>query len=932
MKRLCQFGFLTLLMCSAAPVLAGEEPLYQPAPAWVEPAKIPAEQIAGGPTVLLADNQKRLEGSKLWNYRDLAIHIDGPDTLTNAGTLAAAWIPDKGDLIINRVEILRGDQVIDVLAGGAKFTVLRREQQLEQRSINGLLTATLAVPGLRVGDVLRAAYTTVQADQALGDKVQSLDALPVEPMAIGMARIKVSWPSKDKVQWRAGPDVIAPVASVQGGFKTIEMALPLPKRFDIPADAPWRFRRPPMLQVSSFSSWQEVSRVLAPHFSTEGAIAPDGEIAGKVAAIVRDTADPLGRAVQALRIVQDDISYLANGLDGGNYLPQSPEQTWSLRYGDCKAKSLLLLAMLRQMGISGEVVVVHSAAGDSVPELLPMPADFDHMIVRAHIGGEDYWLDGTSSGTRLDNIAKVPPFGFALPLTGEGSDLVAMVQRPPTQDDRTVRVVIDQSAGVDLPSLYSATIELNGPLGAGVRTWITQPNETYRDSFVESLIGALLGEGSLLDYSMSYDDDAAKALIKVSGMLDPAWTFERGIAREYLPAQPSGDFSFSPDRARQAWRDIPVQMPGPFKLRTELKLILPEGGVGYEVRGREVVNSEIAGITFVRDAALDGGSLNVTEETVNMLTEVDPADITAEKAKAARFIAGRLSLRAPENVKREWDYSSPADRKLLAPIEAAYAKLIEKDPKNAAPYLDRAAFRSGVLDWAGALADVDAAIKREPTAAAWFSRAHLLVQMGRRDESLDAVRKAFELEPTPENALAEAQSMADLGDIDEALELVDDYEDDFEDRLALVAVKAQLLGMSGKADDGFALLDRLLTERPGDPQLLNNICFHMGIWQVQLDNALARCTSAVESGGWAPPVLDSRAMAYFRLGRLNDALTDLNAALSSAPGLSPSLYMRGIVRTKMGDKSGLKDIELALRMNPSLKLTYARYGIEPPAK
>jgi tetratricopeptide (TPR) repeat protein len=237
---------------------------------------------------------------------------------------------------------------------------------------------------------------------------------------------------------------------------------------------------------------------------------------------------------------------------------------------------------------------------------------------------------------------------------------------------------------------------------------------------------------------------------------------------------PTTDFAFSADRARAAWKDIPVQMAGPYNFVTDLKVILPEGGKGYELRGREVVNTEIAGTTILRDAALEGGVLKVRESVAATLIEVDPAAIGTEKAKAARFGAGKLSVRAPEGTRREWDYTTPADRKLIAPIEAAYAKLIDKDPGKAAPWLARATFRSGVLDWTGALADVDKAIAIAPSAEAWFSRSGLLQQLGRQDESLAAVRSAFELQPTPENALAEAQSMAELGDVAEALKLVDD--------------------------------------------------------------------------------------------------------------------------------------------------------------
>ncbi len=930
MSRACRFGLVTLLLCSAAPVLAGEDPLYQPAPGWVEPVILTDAEKASGPAVLMVDIQKRLDGAKVWDYRDIAFRIDSPDSLASAGTLSASWIPDKGDLIVNRVEILRGGQTVDVIAQGARFTVLRREQQLEQRSINGVLTATLAVPGLRVGDVVRVAYTTVQSDQALGSKVQSIDSLPVAPLQVGRGRVKVSWKADEPIQWLAGPGADGIEPRDQGEYKVLEIDLPLAESEDMPPDAPLRYRRAPLLQVTSFASWQDVSKTLAPHFATEGTLDPKGELAGKVDAIMKRTRSPLERAAAALRIVQDDVSYLANGLDGGNYLPQKPEETWQLRYGDCKAKSLLLLAMLRRMGIAADVVVVHSTSGDSAPELLPMPADFDHMIVRATIAGEDYWLDGTASGTRMANIGEVPSFRYALPIRPQGSDLVPLVQRELTTPDRTLDLTLDQSAGVDMPSLYSARIQLTGALGSVVRSWVSQPDSKARATLVDNFMDTLVGDGSLLDFSVSYDEDSAHAVITASGIAKPMWTFERGIAREYLPAMPSTDFAFAPDRARKAWRDIPVQMAGPYGFRTKVKVILPEGGEGFEVRGREIVDSVIAGTRIKREAVLEKGALTVNEELVASLVEIDPKDISAEKAKAARFAAGKLSLRAPETVRRQWEMTGAEDRARLAPIEKAYAALIAKEPDSAAPYLQRATFRSGILDWEGALADVDEAIALEPTPSAYFSRANLLVRLGRSDDSLEAVRKAFELDPTPENALAEAQAMAEIGNVGEALELVDTYEDDFEDHFAAVVVKAQLLGMSGKAEQGLQLLDKLLVERPGDPEVLNNLCWHMSVWQVREDAMLAQCTRAVESGGWSPPVLDSRAMAYFRLGRMEDALADLNAALSGAPGLANSLFMRGIVRTKLGDAQGAKDVALALRMNPGLKSTYARYGIEPP--
>jgi tetratricopeptide (TPR) repeat protein len=365
-------------------------------------------------------------------------------------------------------------------------------------------------------------------------------------------------------------------------------------------------------------------------------------------------------------------------------------------------------------------------------------------------------------------------------------------------------------------------------------------------------------------------------------------------------------------------------------LRTTVDVKLPEGGQGYELRGTRDFTGDIAGTTIRRSASLAGSELKVDEQAEFHLAEIAPADISAEKAKAARFNAGHLTLRAPKDAKRSWQFDAHADKDKIKPIEQAYATLIAKDPTDASGYLERAAFRASILDRNEALADYDKAIGIAPTSAAYLARADLYSQLGRQDQALTDVRKAFELEPTTTNALVEAQSLADLGRFDESLSLIDTYDDDSENRLAVMQEKAQVLGMAGKPQQGLQVLQTLLAERPGDPDILNTMCWHMGVWQLSEDSMLPECTKAVETAGWSPPVLDSRAMAYFRLGRLDDALADYNAALSGAPQLAPTLYMRGIVRAKKGDPAGLEDIRQALRMAPSLAKQYARYGIEAP--
>ncbi len=61
--------------------------------------------------------------------------------------------------------------------------IVRREDRLEQSMLDGMLTATLRVPDLRVGDELEIAYTLPGSDPTLGADSSGMLALSSDPVA-----------------------------------------------------------------------------------------------------------------------------------------------------------------------------------------------------------------------------------------------------------------------------------------------------------------------------------------------------------------------------------------------------------------------------------------------------------------------------------------------------------------------------------------------------------------------------------------------------------------------------------------------------------------------------------------------------------------------------------------------------------------------------
>lgn len=915
----------------AAPAFAGEEVLYAPAPQWVEPADLQAAMERNTPIVLV-DRQRRVEDGTEKTFNEVAFRLTSPESITQLGTLSVNWLPDKGDLTVHRLEIHREEEVVDLLEGGARFDVLRRERRLEQRTLDGQLSATLSVPGLRVGDVLRFSSTRTNRDQAMDGDVQLLEGLMTEGgQEVGFARLLISWPEDEDISWQPGPrtDLAPPVT--QDGYKVLEIEMPVAEPEEVPQDAPGRFKIGPMVQVGSFSSWEEVSALFAPYYQTDGTIAQGSPIGREIARIEAATSDDAERAAMVLRFVQDEIAYLANGMEGGNYIPQSPVETWESRLGDCKAKTLLLLAMLHEMDIEAEAAVVHASNGDAIPALLPMPAAFNHVVVRAEIDGTEYWLDGTSAGTRLSTMAEVPNFENALPLRAEGAPLMAVEQRWQPRPDRVIRATFDHSAGIDMPVVFDAEIELAGLMAAQWRQQASITDEDEIWSAVTNYVSDLFPESIVTRSAISYDDDSAIATIDLTGVGFSMWSLD-GAEASHEPWLETTGMQFQPNRAREAWREIPVQNGGPLRLRDEVTIILPDGGEGYTLDGILEFDGEIGGVRIFREIERDGDRIEIVDDFAEIPTEIPASEIAEVRAETARYAAGDPEIEAPRDALRGWHFEPEEAAERYARLDRELTRLVEADPEQAFRLTLRGGLRATGYDREGAIEDFTQALSMSPSSEIYSTRAETFRNMGKMDRAVEDAREAFALQPDVAHGSYLALLLAETGAAEEAYKMLDDLDASGDERFELVQVQADVAGQVGQLDEGWQMLADALLERPGSADLLNAQCWYAGTWQHHLEEAVDVCTRAVETSQWSANVLDSRALAYYRLGRYDEALADLEAALRNMPALGPSRYLRGIIRAETGmEESGRRDIAQALRVSPSVRANYARYGIVPPS-
>ncbi|MEI9989351.1 MAG: tetratricopeptide repeat protein [Rhizomicrobium sp.] len=149
-------------------------------------------------------------------------------------------------------------------------------------------------------------------------------------------------------------------------------------------------------------------------------------------------------------------------------------------------------------------------------------------------------------------------------------------------------------------------------------------------------------------------------------------------------------------------------------------------------------------------------------------------------------------------------------------------------------------------------------------------------------------------------------------------------------RIAALQSRAIVYAVLGRFDDAMrdeteiAQLDVHETEFRGDR------CQVRAVSGRELDEAIADCTAALNLEPGSADVLDSRGMAYFKLGRLTDSLSDYNSALDRDSHYWPSLFMRGVVERRLGDAAaGDADIAKAKARDAGIADQMAAFGVAP---
>lgn len=632
MRYLTSVFLISVLIPGTAAFADNNKIKSGPLPQWVtpsEPMPVPAN-ATGADFVQRQDVVVHLNAKGEDQYYGIRVKILQPSGL-NIGNIEISWNPAAGAPTIHDIKVYRGTKVINVLKT-ASFEILRREDQLEAASIDGILTAVLRVPDLRVGDEMEVDYTIRRDDPTLGNHASGVLLLGPTPPP-GRYRLELSWDDGWKPHVKMTPDM---AAVAQKSAHAIDFRFDNPGVAAPPNDAPPRYQLTRIIDYSDFADWAAVSRLLDPLFTKAAALSPGSPLKQEARQIETNNPSPLGRASAALKLVQQDIRYIYVGLNRGNLTPATADQTWKRRYGDCKAKTALLLALLGEMGIEAEPVLVsNSGADDGLDQRLPSPRMFDHVLVRARIKGTWYWLDGTLPAVAEPSTTPALPYRWVLPLTKRGDSLEHIKWHPAKRPDKITLIDLDARAGFDQPAHVVNTVIVRGVQGL---LEDVQFASIPSNQLVSALRQKLVGDTwqTVNDVKWHYDQKAQASVLTISGTWKLDWHDDGNGARSM--ALPGGGFRPPQRRVRAADQDqnLPYYNK-PQYICNVTTVRLPLKTHAGQWASTSSYDNHIFGKNYYRAFALRDGAIRMIRGLRTEREEIDAATARRDNGRIAAF-------------------------------------------------------------------------------------------------------------------------------------------------------------------------------------------------------------------------------------------------------------------------------------------------------
>ncbi len=227
----------------------------------------------------------------------------------------------------------------------------------------------------------------------------------------------------------------------------------------------------------SISSWQELGSFYFELNKNRNELPK--EYKEKLLAKINSTSDTIEKIKILYKTLQDDYRYVSIQLGIGGWQSIDAATTYKNGYGDCKALSNLMCAMLEVAGIKSYVSLIHAKKHfDPIAVDFPM-SYFNHVIVCVPLATDSIWLECTNN---------VSNFNYLNSFTANKNTL--LVKPFKSELIRTPNLLMDSILSKHVYSItntkliYSLDATYIGDLAESMYSFIINNNKKEKDEFI----------------------------------------------------------------------------------------------------------------------------------------------------------------------------------------------------------------------------------------------------------------------------------------------------------------------------------------------------------------------------------------------------------------------------------------------------------------
>jgi lipoprotein NlpI/transglutaminase-like putative cysteine protease len=714
----------------------------------------------------LIDLQTRIDRDTVVRYVHKVRVIDDAAGLANGSQIQIEFDPQYQKLALHGIAIWRDGKRIDKTEP-KKINLLQRETRLEAQMYDGRMTASRVLDDVRAGDRIEWSYSLRGDNPVFGGRFVDSAWSTAQHGPIDLFQYRLLAPEGRTIHCDAPAAVYDVASQVHAGTRETIVRRHAVAQFDAePSTLPSEVLRE-QVYWSEYADWGEVSRWAHGLFARAQDASPD--VAEQARLIREQAATPEEALRRSLDFVQTQVRYFGTEMGPYSHQPAAPGKVLAQRFGDCKDKVSLLIALLRAMDIKAEPVLVSQHLRGDVERLQPTPLAFNHAIARVELGDRVYWLDGTRAFQTgaLDGRGSV---GLGKGLVARDDAGAALSELPGTEKElRAVAETIVRVARFDEDPAIELRLTYSGDYAEIIRSGLAS---RAREDIEKSLLGDLarfypnLRKAADLDVQEVPERNAV--VLRLAFTVPDYWRFpeqKRLAGNFFLVAL--ADALRVPSQAPRT-RALMIPMPGLY--RESVRFEFPEDVYAksasthfdeqnkffvYHVRqeGGGRANRVEGELAIVRDR-VDAPEWSGYLEIVNKVWPHFGGSIGVpamrldqiEKFKADAQVIddevhkGRIRIATPEQFRARGNL-------LLFDTEIQSGRLAPK--LRAQALVRRGEAQDHLGDYEPARADFRAAAELDPSNAQAHAAMAVSAMLSRKDDEVDAeVARALELAPS----------------------------------------------------------------------------------------------------------------------------------------------------------------------------------------